>query len=60
MLVGAYTDADSARRDADRINGAAPGAGARVVAAAFAAGLSDGEAAAPVAAVPEARAQDQP
>jgi len=60
VLVGAYTDADSARRDADRINGAAPGAGARVVAAAFAAGLSDGEAAAPVAAVPEARAQDQP
>ncbi|OFV93376.1 MAG: hypothetical protein A3G76_01535 [Acidobacteria bacterium RIFCSPLOWO2_12_FULL_65_11] len=56
VLVGAYTDAEIAGRDAERINAAAPGAGARVVDAALAAGV----AATPAVAVTEARAQTEP
>jgi hypothetical protein len=33
VLAGAYTDAESARRDADRLNTSAPLLGARVVSA---------------------------
>jgi type II secretory pathway predicted ATPase ExeA len=40
VLVGAYTDTESAERDADRLNAAAPGAGVRVVPATAATGLN--------------------
>jgi type II secretory pathway predicted ATPase ExeA len=38
VLAGAYTDPESARRDADRLKAAAPQSDARLVSAAFAAG----------------------
>ncbi len=58
VLVGAYTDAVIAGRDAERINAEAPGADARVVDAAFATGLA---AATPTTvATPGARAQNEP
>ncbi len=40
VLAGAYTEADAARRDADRLTAAAPSSGVRVVSADFANGVA--------------------
>jgi general secretion pathway protein A len=40
VLAGAYTEADAARRDAERLKAAAPSSGVRVVSADFANGLN--------------------
>jgi len=57
VLVGAYTDAAIAGRDAERINIATPGADARVVDAVFATALETTPA---TAAGPEAQPQTEP
>jgi general secretion pathway protein A len=51
VLAGAYTEADAARRDADRLTAAAPSSGVRVVSADFANGLSRAVSGAPAAIV---------
>jgi cell division septation protein DedD len=57
VLVGAYTDAEIASRDAERINAEAFGADARVVDVGVATGVA---ATPPTPAAPEARAQNEP